>query len=351
MKKKFLILTLCFTLIFSSFNYKKSYADGGVISLPMLATVSSLAVGCGIALKNSDDLYDIGRMFYDYVSNHNSMTWDLVQAAFLSSVALSSNNLVSVKGGFLDIVKDFFDNNFSVDNSIAIGSVAGVPYVHDFSSVKNSGSLFGVGSYTLSDYSTGLMIGQLALQKVSSDSKYTSYSASHNGIRFRDNIKFSNSLLSVPLNFFIYYSNVNASYPYSLGYTCVENGILKCVGGLVYLAIDTAIPSIPYSGGYTWDNVEGKKENDTVGLPIPGNLDKLLGQTSDDFWDNSDSLVGNGDLSIPNVSNPSIGVDGSISFPDSVVGNPSIPNAGILSTVKFILNFVPSKNGWFIISF
>ena len=66
MKRKFLVLTLCLTIIFSSINYKKSYADGGVISLPILATFGSLAVASGIIIKNNDDLYDLGRIFYDY---------------------------------------------------------------------------------------------------------------------------------------------------------------------------------------------------------------------------------------------------------------------------------------------
>ena len=112
MKKKFLILTLCFTLIFSSLSYKKSYADGGVISLPILATVSALAVGTGIVINNSDDLYDVGKLFFDYVDRHNDLTWSTVQSLFLSSVSALPNNLVSVDSKFLDIVKDFFDNTF-----------------------------------------------------------------------------------------------------------------------------------------------------------------------------------------------------------------------------------------------
>ena len=112
MKKKFIIFTLCFTLIFSSLNYKKSYADGGVISLPILATVSSLAVGAGIVINGNDDLYDLGRIFYNYIDKHNDLTWATVQAVFSSSVSLQPNKLISVDSNFLSIVKDFFDNTF-----------------------------------------------------------------------------------------------------------------------------------------------------------------------------------------------------------------------------------------------
>ena len=103
MKKKFLVLTLCFTLVFSSLSYKKSYADGGIISLPMLATVSALAVGTGIAINNIDDLYDLGKMFYDYVDRHNDLTWSTIQSLFAASVSLQPNKLVSVESEFLNI--------------------------------------------------------------------------------------------------------------------------------------------------------------------------------------------------------------------------------------------------------
>ena len=129
MKKKFLVLTLCFTLIFSSINLKRSYADGGIISLPMLATVSALAVGTGIVINNIDDLYDLGKMFYDYVDRHNDLTWSTVQALFATGSALQSNKLVSVDSSFLDIVKGFFDNTFVSPGTV--GFVGDVPYVNN----------------------------------------------------------------------------------------------------------------------------------------------------------------------------------------------------------------------------
>ena len=65
MKKKLLVFTLCFTLIFSSLNYKKSYADAGILSAPLLATVVTVAVGSGVIINSYDDIVNIGRIFYD----------------------------------------------------------------------------------------------------------------------------------------------------------------------------------------------------------------------------------------------------------------------------------------------
>ena len=105
MKKKFLVFTLCFTLIFSSLNYKKTYADAGVISLPMLATVSALAIGANIVLNDTDDIYDIGNIFYE----KNKSIWNTVVATFNSCVAFNKvTNKLSVDKPFIDIFKNTF---------------------------------------------------------------------------------------------------------------------------------------------------------------------------------------------------------------------------------------------------
>ena len=64
-------------------------------------------------------------------------------------------------------------------------------------------------------------------------------------------------------------------------------------------------------------NINDKIENDRLSVPIPGNLGDLVGKNSSDVWDKNyeNGLVGNGDITVPDVSNPSIGLGGSTSFP------------------------------------
>lgn len=300
MKKKFLILTLCFTLIFSSLSYKKSYADGGVISLPILATVSALAVGTGIVINNSDDLYDVGKLFFDYVDRHNDLTWSTVQSLFLSSVSALPNNLVSVDSKFLDIVKDFFDNtflNFSTSDFDSVYSyVESLPLYPSFIPLYKGTNIFGNIRFEIGDNLTTVYYN---------DVSFGAFGVM--GVR-------------------AYIEPYNSNY----GYITFEDAysrkhVIKREGFYIGNSI-----SFPYNGGYTWDNVESKKENDKVALPIPGDLGQLVGQGSTDFWSNTDSLVGNGSLSIPTVSNPSISVDTTI---DSFVGSndtdvPGVPDVG-----------------------
>lgn len=312
MKKKFLILTLCFTIIFSSINLKKSYADYGVISLPILATVSSLAVGSGIVLSGNDDLFDIGRLFYSYIDRHNDFTWDIVQSLFTSSVSLYPQKYVSVDSKFLDIVKEFFDYTFSnydsYDSSyLDVAYVGGIPVSPGHLTLDLSGSVHKLG-YGMSYYVNN----------------YKLYFTKPNGSEVVYSLGKGVNTLScgVAGGFVSVYGYLNGNYSFNL-----------CELGASVLS-----PSIPYvPGSYNWDNLESKKENESISLPIPGDLGSLVGQTSDKFWANSDNLVSNGDISIPQVNSPSIDIDSSITFPEISdtdvpdVNNPSIdkPNSGL----------------------
>lgn len=309
MKKKFIILTLCFTLVFSSLNYKKSYADGGIISLPMLAVVSTLAVGTGIALTSSDDIYDIGRLFYDYVSTNNSLTWDVIKTTFNTTVSVLENGFISVDSVFLDIVKGFFDNLVGDGTSDInnLGSAMGVSLYPGYTSVNGSFSneyfdIYQEGSvikiFYNGEYIQG--VGMTDLKRVAVSS-YDNYS------------------------FLLYIYAKNSRYDF---YSWFSERIFYPISSVV---------SIPYTGGYSWDdNVEDKKTGTgDLPLPIPGNLGNLLGKSPSDIWSNTNDLVGTGDLSIPNVDNPSISLEGSTSFPtvgtdtDTGIGSPSTPPAGL----------------------
>ena len=105
MKKKLLVFTLCFTLIFSSLNLKKSYADGGIISAPMLATIATVATATGIVLKSDSDILELGKMFYE----KNKNRWDEMNRAFNTTVFVASSGLVTIGKKFLDETMDFLD--------------------------------------------------------------------------------------------------------------------------------------------------------------------------------------------------------------------------------------------------
>ena len=326
MKKKFLILTLCFTLIFSSINFKRSYADGGIISLPMLATVSALAVGTGILIKNSDDLYDIGKLFCDYIENQKDLAMATVQSAFLACTTLIGDKL-SVGGEFLDIVKGFFDDTFTGDSDIEY--CGAIPYYPTYSPINVKGdTLFTYNDMSISivwntnNYKVVYRQGTDILKQVTLISSITTH-----------------------VGFVVEKSAIQTYWKKSDGTESSNRTVFSHALPL------TGDFSFPYNGGYTWDNVEDKKENDKVALPIPGNLGNLVGQSSDDFWDNTDGLAGNGSLSLPTVSNPSIGVDSTVdSFVGSGVGSGvgSVPNQGIWATIKeFIISLVvPSDAFW-----
>ena len=116
MKKKFLALTLCFTILFSSINLRRSYAFAGSLSLPLLATVCTVAVGTGIALNSNDDLYNIGSLFY----NKYKDDMDRVNSIFNMSVALSSAGTLIIGNDFLKIIHEFLDGFSS--SSIGTGA-------------------------------------------------------------------------------------------------------------------------------------------------------------------------------------------------------------------------------------
>ena len=301
MKRKFFILTLCFTIILSSINLKKSYADSGLLSVPMLATVSSLAVASGLVFNSDSHIYDLGRGFYDYVNKHNDLTWDTLKATFYSGVTVLNNSFISVDSKFLDVVKCFLNDTFDPSYAVNLGYVSNIPvfngskfkYIPNFYSVPLEVNQSG-GVYLPNNYSIGFKRDSTGIwfAYYSPTSKLTEAKARNTS-----------------MNMFILYDTLSERY-YLANYN--DNGTVTTTG---YLS-DFSLSHI--TGTLNWDNVESKKENDkSIALPIPGNLGQLVGQGSADFWDNTDNLVGTGDITVPNVDNPSIDldVDDTISFP------------------------------------
>ena len=337
MKRKFLILTLCFTIIFSSVNLKKVDAIDFVISPTMLAVVSTLAVGTGIALRSSDDIYDIGRLFYDYVSNHNSLTWETVKTVFDANVTLLSNGKVSVGSDFINICKGAFSNYFSTTEDVSLEGYNFAKY----GDIKTSNYFGSVPIYSIPSVLTysppydkrGINIVDL----VNLNSDFTLYPFTfkfvrHHGsyyniydIYLKDSLLYSGAVISNEKSIWTYKNTLKIFE---------SNGIFTLYIGDSGICRLTEISSfgIPYNpGSWEWDKNydENKTETGDLPLPIPGDLGNLLGKNPSDIWGNTDSLVGNGDISIPNVDNPSIGIGGSTSFPNVSVENPPTDIPGV----------------------
>lgn len=309
MKRKFLILTLCFTIIFSSINYKKSYADGGIISLPVLAIVSTLAVGTGIALNNIDDIYDIGRIFYDYVQSNNKITWDVVKTTFESAKVV--NGMISVDRNILDICRDFFNSffDFKGNSFSSVGTLCGIPVLQGVDYTN-----FNKYSHLAMSLYDGTKIGNIDTARINSSGFMELGKSFVQSLPLSDvggyKIFIDGKTIYDRIHFF--YKNGNSWQWYgSSGFSLLYSGV---IGSYV---------DIPYNGTYDW----GSNVNDNVNdlpLPIPGNLGDLIGKSPSDIWGGSydSGLVGNGNLSIPGVDNPSIGIGGAISFPNVSVENP-----------------------------
>ena len=366
-KNKFIILTLCFTIIFSSFNYKKTYADGGIISAPILATVVTAALGTGIVLKNHEEIYNIGRLFYDYVQNNNSIYWDTVVSAFQSSVAFDSlTKQVTLGKEFGGILKGFFDKTFgSIDSKLSTGVVnlgytKGYP---DLSSMyskytldKNVSTFKEIPGVTVSGMSVGgVHYSANALYKILRDND-THYKILTSNDELLETLVFSTGILK---HYAIYVFN-NEFYRVSVfeNDSGVESYSVYRVDSyyLDKLLFGDTFSLLYNVGAYNPGNVWGDTDEGIKDVPIyvPGDLSDLLnGNPSDVVGDKAPGWVGNGNVSLPTVENPSIGVvDGS--FPQTNVGNPSVPgtdtgtDTGIWATIKdFIISLVvPSDTFW-----
>lgn len=329
MKRKFIILTLCFTLIFSSINYKRVNALDFVISPTILAIVSTLAVGTGIALQGADDIYDIGRLFYEYVDRNNELTWDIIQTTFAS--ALSIGESISINNDILDICKGFFDSVFNLpsDTSISkIGNYAGIPVL---TGVDHNN--FNKYSHLAMSIYEGTKIGNYDTVRVNSEGLIEFGTSANITLPFSETGGykiFINAMRDTGSMIYRYYHNGSRWVMYgssSFKYT--------------YSSINGTYVDVPYNGGYSWDNVEDKKNEGTgdLFLPIPNNVGDLVGKNPSDVWEGNyeNGLVGDKPLSIPDVDSPSISVSGDDVFVNSGVSDtptdtpswlPSFPSFG-----------------------
>lgn len=305
MKRKFLILTLCFTIIFSSINYKKTYAfDGGVISAPMLATILTLGVSAGFVITSDDDVQDIGRLFYEKYKN----TWEQTKLAFDVCVTLGANKVVTVSGDFLKMVLDFYNDITSdVDvpsNKINFNSL-GIPHFVTYDSFNHYWK-YGSTSY-VGDVSSNsdFKVGNVSFEYVSKDKYYRYYN-----IYFVDTFITKTGITMDADSFKVAIVDINNKLYLGLGYIGLSQwNNISISSSSISSALD--IPYVP--GSYSSDELN----KDSVDVYVPGNTSDLIGRLPSDVTSNPtyDLPVG-GVVTVPSVDNPSIDVDNSISFPN-----------------------------------
>lgn len=342
MKKKFIVLTLCFTILFTSINYKKSYANPLIAFTPqIIATIATIAVGAGITLSTDDDIRDIARIFYERNKSH----WENVENVFKIAVTIGTNGIVNVGKEFLDLCKSTFDSTFNNDyssSSSVIGAKAGLPlYSYSTTSIPSVmfGSSYDISSFT--NYQDEFKIGDLTFiylgTKFISPTTYNRYF-----INTSNNISVVNNEFLIPSNskledvrFFVNdvpgmsLDIITAKYK---NYKNVIEGTEIARVTNWYAHGGYALPYQP--GSYDWDKVnENANENGDVGLYVPGNAGSLVGQQGGTIAKPGElnppyDLPLAGDVTIPNVSNPSLDIADSVPFPGVIEGNPDIPGTG-----------------------
>lgn len=310
MKKKFLILSLCFTIIFTSINYKKSYAfDGGVVSVPMAATILTLATASGVIINNSDDLYDICNVFY----NNYRDNWDYVQDVFNTCVSIGLNGVVSVGKDFAQMVTSSLDSIF-LGSTSDINLINGLPLYPNYIKLslptsehtEDNPLTYGTGIMAKSIYGSE---GFVRINSYSRNDSSNPYAVSvmigqDGGTRFLGNLA-----TSVKVSLDIWDS--------SSGRYCLNINGMK-YSAPIFTTSDYRY-SLPYSPSYDSSNLKDKESYD---IYVPGSLDSLVGGNlgyndvlHNGIFDPPYDLPIGGVVSIPGVSDPTIDVDDSISFP------------------------------------
>ena len=338
MKKKLLVFSLCFTLIFSSFNHKKIYADGGIISAPILATVCTLAIATGVALNDAEDIYDLGRVFYE----KNKETWNTVVTVFNSCVSFNKSiGKLSVGKDFIDIFKGTFSDykdTVGDEYSYSVGLHRMFDGVNPYKFTSNNKLTYRLGNddVELTLYGSG---------------RYCYFDM----VRIKGGNMSSSSMLGQTYNNSSCYISVVGN-SIALNGADILNRTIDIGETLTKWGFDAisllGSVALPYLGGYDDSVLDTEDDKD---IYMPGNLGDLVNGNvgkGDILGDTPFPGVSDGGITFPGVSNPSIGVDNTISFPTSGTIDDSLPGVvpgdSIFSKVKdFIISLVvPSDLYW-----
>ncbi len=100
-------------------NIDSLTVDDGIITVPMVAVVATVALACGIALNDDSDLYDIAYIFYEKYKDNQ----EIIKNTFDVGVSILGNKVVNVSKDFLELIKGAFDDY----NSIYLGESLYIP--------------------------------------------------------------------------------------------------------------------------------------------------------------------------------------------------------------------------------
>lgn len=348
MKKKFIILTLCFTIVFSSINYKKSYANPFILPLiapELIASIATVAVGVGVQIANDDDVLDVARLFYE----DNKSNWSEVEKVLSTGITIGSNKIVNVSKDVLSLFKNSFDKifsnaDYSNSKSIAIDSVFALPVYPSKIKIPLQNYNYDSFKFTIGNliFEVGKHVHPGSRDNCSSSSNLCTVYG--NKLVASPGFDFSKFKIMATNFFAIPYDNVGQAEYFV--WTEKENNRIKLmaqslsVGNTRYpIAIGVIDPienspfggtvDLPYKpGSYDWDKVkDNENEKDgSLDIFVPGNTASLPG------------VVGGGTIAKPGISNPPYELprEGVVSIPR--VANPSldignsvaIPNTGVI---------------------
>ena len=311
MKRKFLILTLCFTIIFSSINYKKIDAFDLVMTPTLLGITATLALGTGIAIKNNEGLYDVAKGMVNFLGINKIKEMNQAMAT-IGFHAI--NGLISIPKKVHEPIKNYFDNVFkpSTSTDVNIGTLGGLPSVYNPTSDWVDKDDFINEVVVSGDYKISFKAHHLV----------PTYRIAR--IYYKDNL-----IKELIMGHYYEYSNIrliSKSGNLYLGYMYHTSNYSKycedMISSLASFGGDSSI-SMPYvPGSYDWDKVgssQGVNEGD-LGIYVPGNVGDLVGNPPGDITKPYDGVyVPGGVISIPGVSNPSIELDSDITIPGDIV--------------------------------
>lgn len=376
MKRKFIAIFSSLVVFFSSTI--SCYANPLVlpfIAPELLATLSTVLVGCGVQLTNNDDVYNVGRVF----SDKNRDKWDNVIDTFKKDVSIGANGVVNVGSKFLDICKNTFDPYYAdtVQGSASvkpIGNLHDLPYYkyndlgyEHYHSLPSFNHVFNDITNGYVNYTTDILIAyDYSNLNLKLSAKINSLGLT--GGKWIDRNQYKcDAIESIKLYFERDYKNSSIVTLKSLCKLINDKtGEIKISRNdlITDIPVNSLIGNVvlPKSSNYDWDKIKNNVDVDsgTVGLYVPGNVGSLPGVSSGDVISkpgvNSPpyELPVGGTVTVPGVSNPSIDIGDSITIPgdvaiDKPIDKPvDIPSEGLWTAISdFIVSLVvPNESYW-----
>lgn len=299
-------------------NVKEVKVGDTLLSAPVVATIATIAVGAGITLTTDDDIYDIARLVYD---NYQGDKGD-IENIFNSSVSIGADGVVKVGKGFLDICKNAFDDVVHSSSNGVIKRTYGLSHssIGSIMTKEEYDSISAIPVDLSPTYNQGDFVEYNPYFKLKYVSSYTSGGQKHNRFYLcMDNVQLGqyfglNSAFN-KFKLYIYNNTVWIAYTNStVSYYSYNTNV-----SVSSIPADYSIPYVP--GSYDWGNINSNLNDDeSVSIYVPSNASNLVGQLGgstikDGLNTPLYDLIVDGVVEMPTVSNPSISVDTSSTFP------------------------------------